>query len=426
MPNPVCISPLKFYDSLAKQSHHKNYAYDHISPLITKTGWIPPFQFVIPTQDYINGTEESSNIANPANIFDGYVSSDGSITAGPSYTDAKCIEVSVQAGQVISFGNFTLDKYGIAYYSFWNGRYGGGGSVVSSGGLTKGALNKIENISVPAGATTLYVTLRQSPSSAPDSAYAKFMCNYGATLLSYVPYGGIVISEFSIYEVKTNEIALSLSQGYIANNISIYTLSGHKVLVFKGNTKLNSLSEGIYYLKLSSGNGGLWTYYSEVFCFTNVTKDCLELEYWNETGNFAIKNGVITFSSGFHFSLLLKTEIGKPEYNFEEESTKRLGYVYVESQVSKKTYKFNVVVPEYICDALRIVRLCDNKIIRCKDDEYEAITFEMEAEWQTQGDLASVTCEFETDNVVANIGGFVPDKPGGDYNNDYNKDFDKE
>ena len=48
----------------------------------------------------------------------------------------------------------------------------------------------------------------------------------------------------------------------------------------------------------------------------------------------------------------------------------------------------------------------------------------MEAEWQTQGDLASVTCEFETDNVVANIGGFVPDKLGGDYNNDYNEDFD--
>ena len=50
--------------------------------------------------------------------------------------------------------------------------------------------------------------------------------------------------------------------------------------------------------------------------------------------------------------MLLKGEIGKPEYNFEEESTKRLGYVYVESQVSKKTYMFNTVVPEYICEAL--------------------------------------------------------------------------
>ena len=41
---------------------------------------------------------------------------------------------------------------------------------------------------------------------------------------------------------------------------------------------------------------------------TNVTQDCLELEYWNETGNFAIKNGVIAFPADFHFKLLLKTE----------------------------------------------------------------------------------------------------------------------
>lgn len=297
MSNPVCISPLKFYDSPAKQNHRKSYAHGHISPLITKLYWIPSFQFVIPTQLYADGGALSEALLIDAK------------------TDTEVTNLSWLFTNVAGFSVITADNYKVATF--------------------------ISN-----------------------KTYADYL-----------------------------------------KNVS---------------------TEGIYYLKLASGNGGLWTYYSEVFCFTNVTKDCLELEYWNETGNFAIKNGVITFPSGFHFSLLLKTEIGKPEYNFEEESTKRLGYIFVESQVSKKTYKFNAVVPEYICDALRLVRLCDNKIIRCKDDEYEAITFEMEAEWQTQGDLASVTCEFETDNVVANIGGFVPDKLGGDYNNDYNEDFDKE
>lgn len=295
MPNPVCISPLKFYDSPAKQNHRKSYAHGHISPLITKLYWIPSFQFVIPTQLYAGGGALSEVLLIDAK------------------TDTEVTNLSWLFTNIAGFSITTIDNYKVATF----------------------ISNK----------------------------------NYAAYL----------------------------------KNVS---------------------TEGIYYLKLASGNGGLWTYYSEVFCFTNVTKDCLELEYWNETGNFAIKNGVIAFPNNFHFKLLLKTEIGKPEYNFEEESTKRLGYVFVESQVSKKTYKFNAVVPEYICDALRLVRLCDNKIIRCKDDEYEAITFEMEAEWQTQGDLASVTCEFETDNVVANIGGFVPDKLGGDYNNDYNEDFD--
>lgn len=289
MANPICLSPLKFYDSLAKQSHRKSYAYNHIVPLIVKNNWLPIFQFVVPNQDYANGES---------------------------------------------------------------------------------------------------------------------------------------IASFDIYNAKNDTHVRNVS----TINLSVYTIDGYKVIVCSRKTPFTSqrLSEGYYYLKISSGNGGVWTYYSEVFCYTEITKDCIELEYWNETGNFAVKNGVIAFPSGFHFKLLLKGEIGKPEYNFEEESTKRLGYIFVESQVSKKTYKFNVVVPEYICDALRLVRLCDNKIIRCKDDEYEAISFEMEADWQTQGDLASVTCEFETDNVIANIGGFVPDKLGGDYNNDYDDDFDKE
>ena len=298
MSNPVCISPLKFYDSIAKQSHRKSYAHGHISPLITKLYWIPSFQFVIPTQLYADG----------------------------------------------------------------------------------GAL-----------------------------------------------------SEALLIDAKTDTVVTNLS--WLFTNVagfSIITVNNYRVAVFISNeTYANYLrnvsTEGIYYLKLASGNGGLWAYYSEVFCFTNVTSDCLELEYWNRgNNNFYIKNGVIVFPDNFHFKLLLKTELGKPEYNFEEEATKRLGYSFVESQVSKKVYKFNVVVPEFICDAMRIIRLCSDKIIRCKSDEYEAITFEMEADWQTQGDLASVTCEFETDNVIANLGGFVPIPAGGDYNGDYNEDFDNQ
>ena len=54
-------------------------------------------------------------------------------------------------------------------------------------------------------------------------------------------------------------------------------------------------------------------------------------------------------------------------------------------------------------------------------------TFNMEPDWQDQGDLAAVECEFETDTVIANIGGYMPEQPlGGDYSNDFNNDFDIE
>ena len=234
---------------------------------------------------------------------------------------------------------------------------------------------------------------------------------------------GISVDWARLYNFNTGKY-IDITTSMKENGLSIKSFTSFKLLKYPGTLPIVEIKhEGLYYLAIYIS--GLGTIYSDVFTVTNRVSDYLLIEYSNSY-NFELKNGIVDFSDNFAFKCYLNTQVGKPEYNFEEESTKRLGYIYVESQVSKKTYKFNVIVPEYICDALRIVRLCDNKIIRCKDDEYEAITFEMEAEWQTQGDLASVTCEFETDNVVANIGGFVPDKLGGDYNNDYNKDFDKE
>ena len=126
----------------------------------------------------------SLNIANPASIFDGYVSSNGYLTTGASYTNAKCIKIPVIAGETISFGNYFLDNSDTAYYSFHNAN----GQVVSSGGLPTNTMVKLENKTVPSGAVYLYFTLRQNPSTQPSSAYAEVMCNYGDSLISYAPY----------------------------------------------------------------------------------------------------------------------------------------------------------------------------------------------------------------------------------------------
>ena len=260
-----------------------------------------------------------------------------------------------------------------------------------------------------------------------DYAYGQVyqLITYRNMLLPFqvVLSNGTSVGWVRLYNFNTGKY-IEITDSMKENGLVIKPFTGFVLLKYPGTLPIVEIKhEGLYYLVIYIN--GLGTIYSDLFTVTNRISDYLLIEYSNSY-NFELKNGIVDFSDNFAFKCYLNTQVGKPEYNFEEESTKRLGYIYVESQVSKKTYKFNVIVPEYICDALRIVRLCDNKIIRCKDDEYEAITFEMEAEWQTQGDLASVTCEFETDNVVANIGGFVPDKLGGDYNNDYNEDFDKE
>lgn len=284
MANPICISPLKFYDDFHKQNRYRSFAYGHVAPLITNPNVVSPFQLIV-----------SGNVS----------------------------EVYVRSADT----------------------------------------NK---------------------------------------------------------RVTSNVVERFKDAGL--RNIS---KNDYNILLFLGIFPLSSVIdyEGQYWLEIHSGG---W-YYSEVFCFDNNIDDCLKVEYWNPEGDFALKNGIIILGSeNFHFILLLKSELGKPEYSFEEEATKRLGYSFIESQVSKKTYKFNIVIPEYLCDAMRIIRLCSQKKITCKGETYDAITFNMEVDWQEQGDLASVTCEFDVDNIITNLGGFKHENLGGDFNNDYNNDYDIE
>lgn len=284
MANPICISPLKFYDDFHKQNRHRSFAYGHVAPLITNPNVVSPFQLIV-----------------SGNVSEVYVRS--------ADTNKRVTDNVVERFKDAGLRNVSKDDYNILLF------------------------------------------------------------------------------------------------------LGIFPLSG--VIDY----------EGQYWLEIHSGG---W-YYSEVFCFDNNIDDCLKVEYWNPEGDFALKNGIIILGSeNFHFILLLKSELGKPEYSFEEEATKRLGYSFIESQVSKKTYKFNTVIPEYLCDAMRIIRLCSQKKITCKGETYDAITFNMEVDWQEQGDLASVTCEFDVDNIITNLGGFKHEAVGGDFNNDYNNDYDIE
>lgn len=284
MTNPICISPLKFYDDFHKQNRYRSFAYGHVAPLITNPDVVSPFQLIV-----------------SGNVSEVYVRS--------ADTNKRITSNVVERFKDAGLRNVSKGDYNILLF------------------------------------------------------------------------------------------------------LGIFPLSG--VIDY----------EGQYWLEIHSGG---W-YYSEVFCFDNNVDDCLKVEYWNPEGDFALKNGIIVLGSeNFHFILLLKSELGKPEYSFEEEATKRLGYSFIESQVSKKTYKFNTVIPEYLCDAMRIIRLCSQKKITCKGEIYDAITFNMEVDWQEQGDLASVTCEFDVDNIITNLGGFKYESLGGDFNNDYNNDYDIE
>ena len=232
---------------------------------------------------------------------------------------------------------------------------------------------------------------------------------------------GSSINQAYLYSADGKYIANILAE-LKENGLAVKSYTGFKLIKYPGTLPVNSIKhEGQYYIRLRSSSGKY--FYSDVFTVYNRVDDYLELEYTNSY-NFELKNGLVDFSDNFKFKCYLPTQIGKPEYEFEEEATERMGYTFIESQVSKKLYKFTFLAPEYLCDALRIVRLCNDKQITSKGQVYDLTTFNMKPEWEEQGDLAAVECEFETDTVISNIGGYEPELLGGDFNNDFNNDFD--
>lgn len=242
-----------------------------------------------------------------------------------------------------------------------------------------------------------------------------------------LPFQFLLQVSSDIEEVQLHPLGRALNAGEYIDitasmkqaGLSVKNVSGYSVVKYPATGSIPEIkSEGFYYIAMRlSGLGWL---YSEVFNVRNDISSCLFLEYRN-SHSFEIKNGIIDFSEDFKFKCYIDTLIGKPEYTFEEEATERMGRTFIETQVSKKVFKFSFVAPEYLCDALRLVRLCDSRYIYSKGQSYDATLFSIEPQWLDQGDLASVNAEFETDDVIAGIGGYSID--AGDFNNDFNNDY---
>lgn len=215
---------------------------------------------------------------------------------------------------------------------------------------------------------------------------------------------------------------IDIKNSMVETGLKVTIHEGFSLWKYPGVLPINEIKhEGRYYISILT-NTGKWLY-SDVFTVTNKVDGCLLLKYSNSY-NLKLSNGIIDFSDGFEFKCYLQTQIGKPEYSFEEEATERMGYSFIESQVSKKIYKFSFIAPEYLCDALRIVRLCDYKHIISGNQEYSLTAFNIKPTWEDQGDLASVECSFETDTVIASLGGYRPSTAkNGDFNLDFNSDF---
>lgn len=234
--------------------------------------------------------------------------------------------------------------------------------------------------------------------------------NYGIKYPLYMPLNRVTpfqiirgssesttLTSAKIYNDRGVEVATVTS--YMS--VNVVTIGNSKVMQFKCGNYAN-LTPGQYTMRVVIGND---TYYSEVFtAYANIGK-LVKVEYYN-ADPIIFDEGALTYDNGFKFELYLCTEIAKPEYLFEEESTKRGGFTFVENQISSKQYKMVIAAPEYLCDAIRIIRLHDHVAITKDGNAYEAYNFTPSYQWNDVGDLAQVVITFESNTVLQKISAY--------------------
>lgn len=234
--------------------------------------------------------------------------------------------------------------------------------------------------------------------------------NYGIKYPLYMPLNRVTpfqiirgssesttLTSAKIYNDRGVEVATVTS--YMS--VNVVTIGNSKVMQFKCGNYAN-LTPGQYTMRVVIGND---TYYSEVFtAYANIGK-LVKVEYYN-ADPIIFDEGALTYDNGFKFELFLCTEIAKPEYLFEEESTKRGGFTFVENQISSKQYKMVIAAPEYLCDAIRIIRLHDHVAITKDGNVYEAYNFTPSYQWNDVGDLAQVVITFESNTVLQKISAY--------------------
>jgi len=223
---------------------------------------------------------------------------------------------------------------------------------------------------------------------------------------------------------KTGATVANITQPMIEAGLQVvrFQTLGYDVILYPATLPMPiNMLDGIYYMSLSDG---VQTWYSEMFTVVQDVSGYVKVQWW-DIENLVFDAGQIVYTNPtYKNTLYLCTELGKPEYEFEEEGQDRDGYFFPEKQISLKKYKCTILAPEYLCDVMRFIRMADYIRVRDKyGNVYNCDTFLITPKWQTQGDLASVEIEFKTDTVVKKIGRGYLASDNGDFNDDYNNDF---
>lgn len=180
--------------------------------------------------------------------------------------------------------------------------------------------------------------------------------------------------------------------------------------LFPSGALTDNMPIGQYYIKAYDGVN---EWYSDVF--TVVPIDHLPMflmvEWWNNN-DLPLDDGSVVpgfDTMAFKNRLYLQAEIAKPEYTYDEEGETRDGHFFPTKQISQKVFRFAMLAPEYLMDAMRLIPLADHITIvaypgSAYEVEYSPEQILLTPEWESEGDVASVAVEFHTDTIAKKLG----------------------
>lgn len=215
---------------------------------------------------------------------------------------------------------------------------------------------------------------------------------------------------FSVHKEESGDVPIG---SMIAAKCGIMETDGYSTIYFCAPNINIRLAKGTYFMQFDLNcDGGPMTVYSDVFFVepsTDLNKFFVGIKWYDGSDLELSDGGIIPYShaigKAYGNQIYLDTTIGMPEYSFTEDGEERDGRFFPIKQISEKVYKFKAIVPEYLCDCMRLIRLSD--VVKITDQlgrTYNVEHFEMEVEWLDGGHLAEIDCSFETDTVVKKVG----------------------
>lgn len=237
-----------------------------------------------------------------------------------------------------------------------------------------------------------------------------------------IPHGSVTVSQVMLIDYGTgNGVDITSEMNDSGLQIVRFAAFNYDVIVYPATAPFNiSNKEGRYYLVMTLSDNTML--FSDIFTLIGDTSGYLMIQWWDNS-DLVMDGCRIVYSTGYRNTLWIQSQLGKPDYEFEEEGETRDGYFFPEKMISQKRYKCHMMASEYLCDVMRFIRLSDFIFILDQNSVmYQCDTFLFTPEWQEQGDLASVEIEFTCDTVAKKVGRYIAELPN--FNNDYNNDFD--